>query len=320
MKLQNKRVLVTGANGMVAYQLIKLLRDKNCNLTLTDLHEKSKFCNDEKYISGDLRSRSFSQSICKNQDIIFSLVGLKASPEESKNKPASHSVTMNQFNSNIIESAFKNDIEWFLYTSSVGVYHPAVVFFEDDVFGGDPFIEKTPSQNDWYGGWAKRMGELNVEASMIEYSRSNCSIVRPANIYGKWDVFSEKATVIGSLISKAYHSNNDILEVWGDGTPIRDFIYSEDVARGMIHMVENEVTQPVNLGSGTGVTIKEVAETIAEYFEQEIDYDITKPMGDMKRLMSTKRAESYGFKPEVNLKEGIIRTIKWYEENINELQ
>jgi len=310
----NKNVLVTGANGMVAYQLIRLLRDRNCNLTLTDLHEKSKFFSDEKYISGDLRSRSFTQSICKNQDIVFSLVGLKASPEECLKKPASHSVTMNQFNSNIIESAFKNDVEWFLYTSSVGVYYPSEVLVEDDVW------KTTPSHNDWYGGWAKRMGELNVEASMIEYSRSNCSIVRPANIYGKWDVFSEKATVIGSLISKAYHSNNDILEVWGDGTPIRDFIYSEDVARGMIHMVENEVTQPVNLGSGTGVTIKEVAETIAEYFEQEIDYDITKPMGDMKRLMSTKRAESYGFKPEVNLKEGIIRTIKWYEENINELQ
>jgi len=310
----NKNVLVTGANGMVAYQLIRLLRDRNCNLTLTDLHEKSKFFSDEKYMSGDLRSRSFTQSICKNQDIVFSLVGLKASPEECLKKPASHSVTMNQFNSNIIESAFKNDVEWFLYTSSVGVYYPSEVLVEDDVW------KTTPSHNDWYGGWAKRMGELNVEASMIEYSRSNCSIVRPANIYGKWDVFSEKATVIGSLISKAYHSNNDILEVWGDGTPIRDFIYSEDVARGMIHMVENEVTQPVNLGSGTGVTIKEVAETIAEYFEQEIDYDITKPMGDMKRLMSTKRAESYGFKPEVNLKEGIIRTIKWYEENINELQ
>jgi GDP-L-fucose synthase len=107
--------------------------------------------------------------------------------------------------------------------------------------------------------------------------------------------------------------------VWGDGTPIRDFIYSEDVARGMIHMVENEVTQPVNLGSGTGVTIKEVAETIAEYFGQEINYDITKPMGDMKRLMSTKRAESYGFKPEVNLKDGITKTIEWYKEYVNEL-
>ncbi len=313
----NKNVLVTGANGMVAYQLIRLLRDRNCNLTLTDLHEKSKVFSDEKYISGDLRSRSFAQSICKNQDIVFSLVGLKASPDECLKKPASHSVTMNQFNSNIIESAFKNDVEWFLYTSSIGVYHPAEVFFEDDVFDGDPFIEKTPSRNDWYGGWAKRMGELNVEAFMIEYARKNCSIVRPANIYGKWDVFSDKATVIGSLIKKGYE--NDVLSVWGDGSQIRDFIYSKDVARGMIHMVENEVTEPVNLGSGRRTTIKDLAFIICDYLDIGLSFDETKPTGDKKRLMSMKRAHELGFAPTVSLKEGIHRTIDWYKENINEL-
>ena len=317
MRLQNKNVLVTGANGMVAYQLIKLLKDKNCNLTFTDLHNKSKCFKDERYVDGDLRSRSFAQSICKNQDIVFSLVGLKASPDECLKKPASHSVTMNQFNSNVIESAFKNNVEWFLYTSSVGVYHPAVIFYEDDVFDGDPFIEKTPSHNDWYGGWAKRMGELNVEAFMIEYGRKNCSIVRPANIYGKWDIFSDKSTVIGSLINKGY--KDEVLNVWGDGTPIRDFIYSKDVARGMIHMVENEVTEPVNLGSGKGVTIKEISEIIANYFSKEIVWDTSKPMGDKKRLMSMKRAHELGFVPTVSLKEGIHRTINWYKENINEL-
>jgi GDP-L-fucose synthase len=269
----NKNVLVTGANGMVAYQLIRLLRDRNCNLTLTDLHEKSKVFSDEKYISGDLRSRSFAQSICKNQDIVFSLVGLKASPDECLKKPASHSVTMNQFNSNIIESAFKNNVEWFLYTSSVGVYHPAVVFYEDDVFDGDPFIEKTPSRNDWYGGWAKRMGELNVEAFMIEYGRKNCSIVRPANIYGKWDIFSDKSTVIGSLINKGY--KDEVLNVWGDGTPIRDFIYSKDVARGMLYMVQNKINDTVNLGSGKEVSVSDIAVTVGNYFV--ISYSISLP-------------------------------------------
>jgi GDP-L-fucose synthase len=313
----NKNVLVTGANGMVAYQLIRLLRDRNCNLTLTDLHEKSKVFSDEKYISGDLRSRSFAQSICKNQDIVFSLVGLKASPDECLKKPASHSVTMNQFNSNIIESAFKNDVEWFLYTSSIGVYHPAEVFFEDDVFDGDPFIEKTPSRNDWYGGWAKRMGELNVEAFMIEYARKNCSIVRPSNIYGERDVFSNKSTVVASLIKKGYE--NDVLSVWGDGSQIRDFIYSKDVARGMIHMVENEVTEPVNLGSGRRTTIKDLAFIICDYLDIGLSFDETKPTGDKKRLMSMKRAHELGFAPTVSLKEGIHRTIDWYKENINEL-
>ena len=306
MKIENKNVLVTGANGMVAYQLIRLLRDRNCNLTLTDLHEKSKVFSDEKYISGDLRSRNFAQSICKNQDIVFSLVGLKASPDECLKKPASHSISMNQFNSNIIESAFNNNVEWFLYTSSIGVYSPAEYFIEDDVWN------TSPSLNDWYGGWAKRMGELNVEASMIEYGRNNCSIVRPSNIYGKWDIFSDKSTVIASLIKKGYY--NDVLEVWGDGRPIRDFIYSKDVARGMLHMVENEVTEPVNLGSGIEITIKDLAFIICEYFNVGLSFDDTKPSGDRKRLMSTERAESYGFKPQVSLENGIIRTIKWYEE------
>ena len=303
----NKNVLVTGANGMVAYQLIRLLRDRNCNLTLTDLHEKSKVFSDEKYISGDLRSRNFAQSICKNQDIVFSLVGLKASPDECLKKPASHSVTMNQFNSNIIESAFNNNVEWFLYTSSIGVYSPAEYFIEDDVWN------TSPSHNDWYGGWAKRMGELNVEASMIEYNRSNCSIVRPANIYGKWDVFSDKATVIGSLISKGYQ--DDILTVWVDGSPIRDFIYSKDVACGMLHMVENEVTEPVNLGSGIEITIKDLAFIICEYFNVGLSFDESKPNGDMKRIMSTERAESYGFTPKVDLKSGLEKTINWYINN-----
>ena len=80
----------------------------------------------------------------------------------------------------------------------------------------------------------------------------------------------------------------------------------------MLHMVENKINVPVNLGSGKEVRISDIAEIIANYFEQEIDYDTTKPNGDMKRLMSTELAESYGFKPKVELKEGIKRTIDWY--------
>ena len=105
--------------------------------------------------------------------------------------------------------------------------------------------------------------------------------------------------------------------MWGDGSPIRDLIYSEDVARGMFHMVENEVIEPVNLGSGMGVTIKEIAEVIAKYFDKEIVWDTTKPMGDMKRLMSMNRAESYGFTPKVDLKSGLEKTINWYINNEN---
>jgi len=311
MKLRNKNILVTGANGMIAYQLIKLLKDKDCNLTLTDLHDEPKFWNDVKYIGGDLRSRQFSNSICKDQDIVFSLVGMKATPKISLETPASHSIPMNQFNSNIIESAFKNDVEWFLYTSSVGVYGPAEVFYEDNVWS------TFPSKNDWYGGWAKRIGELSVEACMKEYHKKNCSIVRPANIYGEWDGFGDTSTAVSSLIKKGH--SDDVLEVWGDGNQIRDFMYSEDTARGMIHMVENEVVEPVNLGSGVETTIRELATIISEYFNIELNFDDTKPSGDAKRIVSTELSESYGFKPQVSLKDGLHRTMDWYKEFANGL-
>ena len=202
----NRKVLVTGANGMIGRQLVRLLKEQGDIVTETDLPD-------------DLRNRDVCKRVCEGQDIVFHLAGIKGSPIRCMESPASFSVPMIQFNANMVEAAYNADVEWFLYTSSVGVYHPAEVFVEDDVW------KTTPSHNDWYGGWAKRMGELNVEASMIEYSRSNCSIVRPANIYGKWDVFSDKATVIGSLINKGYH--DEVLNVWGDGSPIRDFIYSK---------------------------------------------------------------------------------------------
>ena len=304
--MKNKNVLVTGGGGMVAQQLVKLLKEEGANVTTVDLPTSGVPAD----LQGDLRDRSFCKEIVKGQQIIFNLAGLKGSPKRCAEAPASFSVPQVQFGANMAEISFNSDIEWYLYTSSYGVYAESDIMKEDDVW------KTFPSKHDWYAGWAKRMGELNVEAYMKEKGFNNCSIVRPANVYGPYDnaIFDEWAMVVPSLIRKGY--NDDVLEVWGDGSPIRDFIYSEDVARGMLHMVKNKVSEPVNLGSGAGVTIKEVAEIIADYFGKEIEWDITKPMGDMKRIMSTERAESYGFNPQISLKDGIIKTIEWYEKEL----
>ena len=295
---KDKNVLVTGGYGMIGQALVKLLYDTTtATITVADLPNT------------DLRDRDDCKAVCDGQDIVFHLAGIKGSPQRCMESPASFSVPMIQFNANMVEAAYNADVEWFLYTSSVGVYHPTEVFVEDDVW------KTFPSENDWYAGWAKRIGEMNVQAYMKEHNWNKCSIVRPANVYGPNDNFGEWSMVVPSLIKKAYE--NDVLEVWGDGSPIRDLIYSEDVARGMLHMVGNEVTEPVNLGSGMGITIKEIAEVIAKYFDKEIVWDTTKPMGDMKRLMSMKLAESYGFKPKVDLKSGLEKTINWYMNNDN---
>ena len=132
--------------------------------------------------------------------------------------------------------------------------------------------------------------------------------------FKSFQIRSQIKYLIPSIIKKGFE--NDVIEVWGDGSPIRDIVYSEDVARGMIYMVENKIAEPINLGSGTGVTIKEIAEIIGEYFGKEIKWDTTKPMGDSKRLMNMKRANSYGFEPQVSLRDGITKTIEWYKETL----
>jgi GDP-L-fucose synthase len=125
--------------------------------------------------------------------------------------------------------------------------------------------------------------------------------------------------VIPSLINKALSSKDELI-VWGDGSQVRDFVFSDDVARAMILAVEKKIKLPLNVGSGSGVTIKDLVETIVENIPNKklkINWDITKPSGDKIRIMCTERIKSYGFECKTNLPDGIKLTIEWYLKNIS---
>lgn len=304
---KNKKVLVTGGHGMIGRELVSLLVEKGANVTVADISDNTNLKN-VNYQKIDLRFFAQCLKLCQDQDIIFNVVGIKGSPKMCAEQPADFMVPMLQFNTNMMEAAMRANVEWYLYTSSVGVYHPAEVFREDDVWS------TFPSPNDRFAGWAKRIGELQAEAYSIQHGKNNISIVRPANVYGNNDNFDpENAMVIPSLIRKA--DENDVLEVWGDGSAIRDFIHAKDVALGMIHAVENKITEPINLGSGTGISIKQIAETISERFNKEIKWLTDKPTGDKRRVFDMSRATSYGFVPTVSIEQGINSTIDWFLEN-----
>jgi GDP-L-fucose synthase len=121
--------------------------------------------------------------------------------------------------------------------------------------------------------------------------------------------------VVPSLIRKA--QENNVLEVWGDGSTIRDFIHADDVALGMINAVEKQITQPINLGSGKGYSIKEVVEMVVKYSgkDLEVKWLTDKPAGDKIRLFDVTRAKSYGINISVSLEEGIKRTTEWFLNN-----
>jgi GDP-L-fucose synthase len=305
---KDQKVLVTGGNGMIGRQLVKLLLERGAKVYVADLN-KADLPEEVVHLKIDLRQFNDCISACEGMDYVFNLVGIKCSPKVTMEQPFDIMGPMMQFNTNMIEAALTTpSVKWFLYTSTVGVYTPAEIFYEDDVWNG------YPSRNDWYGGWAKRMGELQCEAYEKQHGEGKCSIVRPANVYGPHDNFDPKnSMVVPSLIRKAYE--NDIIEVWGDGSSIRDFIHAKDVALGMLFAVENKITKPLNLGSGTGVTIKQLADTVANYFNKPIQWLTDKPAGDAKRIFSMERANEYGFYPSVSLEDGVKDAIEWFIAN-----
>lgn len=308
---KGKKVLVTGGTGLIGRPLVDMLLERGAEVRIVSLDDPSRANPKAEFKRLDLTKFDNAMEAADGMDFVFQLAGIKGSPAMTAKKPASFFFPTISFNTNMMEASRRCGVKKYLFTSSVGVYSPAEVFHEDDVW------KTMPSPNDRFAGWAKRMGELQAEAYQIEYGWEDVYIVRPANVYGPYDNFDPaNAMVIPSLIRRAMEGENPFT-VWGDGSPIRDFIHARDCARGMLVVFEKGYNKPVNLGSGEGVTIRQVVEIIAKNLDKtpEVVWDTTKPSGDKKRLMDMTRAKSIGFECEISIEEGIKEVMAWYKAN-----
>lgn len=316
---KNKRVLVAGGTGLVGIQLVKLLIEQGAEVRIASLDDRSRAHPEAEFVKADLTNFQKCLAVCEKMDYVFNLLCVKGSPAVTRDYPVDFLVPMSMFNLLLMEAARRKEVGGFLLTSTVGVYPPAEVFKEEDAFTG------FPSPNDLFAGWSKLSAELQAKAYMQQKKVTkfypqiwgNITIVRPANIYGPHDNFdSINAMVIPSLIKRAV-SGEDPFIVWGDGKPVRDFIHSRDVARGMIFAAQHASGTALNLGSGTGVTIKSLVETVLENVDRKptVEWDVSKPSGDALRIMDTTKASLLGFKPEISLKDGIRETTEWYIKN-----
>jgi GDP-L-fucose synthase len=173
---------------------------------------------------------------------------------------------------------------------------------------------------DMFPGWAKRMAELQIKAYQAEYGLENFAVVRPCNVYGPGDNFDpENAMVIPALMYRIRNNENPVV-VWGDGSAIRDFAFSRDVAEGVILALYHGTAGGfVNLGSGTGVTIRELVETLHSFIEFNYEFDTTKPAGFHKRVMDISLARRLiEYEPATSLLDGLKETWEWFIDNRDE--
>jgi len=308
-----KSALVTGGTGLIGRQVVDILCCSGAKVKIVSL-DKINVNAQAEHVFGDLTSFEFCRSITEGMDFVFHLAGVKGSVEVTKTKPASFFVPFLMMNTNILEACRVSKVEKVVYTSSVGAYASAEVFKETENLDGPPM--------DTFPGWAKRMAELQIQAYKIQYNLSNFAAVRPANVYGPGDNFDpDNAMVIPSLMYRIYHKEDPLL-VWGDGSAIRDFAYSRDVAEGIIlALYYGTGSGFVNLGSGKGYSIRELVETLNSFIDFNYQFDATKPSGFPKRIMDISLARKLiHYNPTTSLLDGLKETWNWFIENQYEYQ
>ena len=179
------------------------------------------------------------------------------------------------------------ELDGYLYTSSLAVYN-----FDTSTFKAlsdkDAIWDTIPSPYDLYGGYAKRMGELAIKAHQRQYNWKDAFIVRPSNIYGKFDNFGEGSMVIPTLIKRGYEAaktGEKELKVLGSGNEIRTFTYAHDCARAIKFAMENRI--PIANIAGTICTISDIAYAVAKYFNLDCVF-LGDSMGDISKIIDNR--------------------------------
>jgi GDP-L-fucose synthase len=224
-----------------------------------------------------------------------------------------------QIQNNLIDGAFKSGIEKFIFLGSSCIYPKFAPQPLKEEYLLTDSLEPT---NEWYA-IAKITGVKACEAIRKQYDKDYVSLM-PTNLYGYYDNFDLKSShVLPAMIRKfheAKENNHNTVSLWGSGTPMREFLFVDDLAQAVIFALENKLSSHLyNVGSGKDVTIKELAETIQNIVghKGEIRWDSSKPDGTPRKLMDVSKMKSLGWEYSTELDSGIQKTYNWFLDHIN---
>jgi len=306
---QSKRVCVTGGAGFLGKVVVRKLQERGAedvfipqieDYNLVDLKDIDRMLADAK------------------ADLIIHLAAQVGGIGANLEHPAEFFYNNLMMGVQLMHRAWETGVGKFVAIGTICAYpkFTPVPFKEENLWDGYPEETNAPY------GLAKKMLLVQAQSYRQQYGY-NALFLLPVNLYGPGDNFNPQSShVIPALIRKcieAQEAGRDEIVVWGDGSPTREFLYVEDAAEGILLASEkyNE-SDPVNLGAGSEISIKDLVEMIANKtgFTGKLVWDTTKPNGQPRRKLDTARAyQRFGFKAQMSFEEGMSHTIKWFREN-----
>jgi GDP-L-fucose synthase len=303
---QGKNVTVTGGGGFLGSFIVEELRSRGAtnifvprkaNYDLVDPEDIARMLDDSQ------------------PDIVIHAAALAGGIGANRARPADFFYTNLMMGVPLMHEAWKRGVKKFVALGTICSYpkFAPTPFREEDLWKGYPEETNAPY------GLAKKMLLVQAQAYREQHG-FNAIFLLPVNLYGPRDNFDlETSHVIPALIRKfieAHECGDTEVELWGDGSPTREFLYVEDAAKGVVFAAEKyNGAEPVNLGSGREISIKDLAETIAKLtdYQGRFIWNSEKPNGQPRRLLDVSRAEKYfDFKAGTSFEEGLRKTVDWY--------
>ena len=310
---KDRRVCVTGGAGFLGSYVVENLRQKDAKGIFIPKIE------DFDLVQNESVQRLLAEA---NPDIIIHLAANVGGIGANRARPAEFFYDNLMMGAQLIHESWKSGVEKIVTIGTVCAYpkFTPVPFREETLWDGYPEETNAPY------GLAKKMMLVQSQAYRDQYGYNSIFLI-PVNLYGPRDNFNlETSHVIPALIRKcvdAQVKNAPNIDVWGDGSPTREFLYVEDAAEGILSAAEHySSSDPINLGSGREISIKDLAELITELtgYQGELKWDTSKPNGQPRRALNTDKAEEqFGFKAKTLFREGLQKTVQWYLENREEI-
>lgn len=302
----DKRVIVTGGSGFLGSHVVDRLEARGCRQIVVP--RSSEY---------DLRHQDDVIRLYRDHgaDIVLHLAAAVGGIGANRAHPGSFFYDNLMMGVQLMEYARQFEIPKFVAVGTICAYpkFTPVPFREADIWSGYPEETNAPY------GLAKKMLLVQSEAYRQEYGYNSIYLL-PVNLYGPRDNFDlETSHVIPAMIRKCLEAkarNEKEIRLWGDGSPTREFLYVEDASEGILRAAEHhDSSEPVNLGSGHEISIRELAEEIRNItgYEGEIVWDSSQPNGQPRRCLDVSRARDlFGFTAQVNLSDGLRNTVEWY--------